>query len=229
MSGFVRAASPLDDLGVLVNDVERGLRDPTEVRLIDVVHEWVGAFSANAWCDLDAAGLFFSLASRLLILKLRVLLPCPVEDEPLLLPAVDPALIGRLGERLALLEERQHSHALCTLEPESAPRHRLIADADSLAALLQAAGEILQSLSSAPPHEVVGEFLAAEEARARVSALLSRGSQRIHALLAAAESLLEAISYFLALLEIIRLGWCTIRVEGSEVWLEPSLLRGGEA
>jgi len=213
----------------MVNEVECGALDPLEVSLIEVVQHWVTALEAEEWADLDVAGFFFMLASRLIVLKLRLLLPTPLDDEPLAVLPHEPRLIGQLGERLAALEEQQQYLALCTLEHDGPARRKVLDDANSLAALLRAAGDIIHALQKAGHHAVLGEFMSAEEARARVTALVARGPQTLHALLGAACSILEALSYFLALLEIIRLGWCAIRVEDDVVWIAPTTgLSGGE-
>jgi len=211
----------LGDLTALVNDVECGTLDPLEVRVIDVVQHWVSTLEAEEWGDLDVAGFFFMLASRLLVLKLRLLLPAPLDDEPFTIAPHDLQILGRLGEQLAVLEERQQYLALCALEHDGPARHKVLGDADSLAALLRAAGDIIHALQKAGSHAVMGEFMSAEEARARVSALVARGPQTLHELLSAACGILEVLSYFLALLEIIRLGWCAIRVEDDVVWIMP--------
>ncbi|MCU0610690.1 MAG: hypothetical protein MUE60_02745 [Candidatus Eisenbacteria bacterium] len=218
----------LGDLTSLVNEVERGTLEPHEIRLVEVVHGWVSTLESEEWTDLDVAGFFFTLSSRLLVLKLRLLLPTLLDEEPLITIARDPSLLGGLGEQLALLEERQRDLAFCTLEPDGPIRRRVLGDVDSLTALLKAAGEIIRTLQKTGFHSVTGEFMAAEEARARVSALLARGPQSLEQILGAAVGLYEALSYFLALLEVIRLGWCTIRVDGDMVWLEPLAALGGD-
>lgn len=211
----------LGDLSTLVGEVERGSHQPDQIPLIDLVHGWISTLDSEGWNDLDLAGFFFALASRLVVLKLRLMLPCPVDEEPWAAAPADPAVIGSLGQRLAMLEAQQQAFALCTLEHDPSTR-RVLAEADSLAALLRAAGEIIRSLSAESLQPVMGEFMSPDEARAQVSTLLSRGPRSLSDLLGSAHGLLELLSYFLALLEIIRLGWCRIRIEPDAVWLDPA-------
>ncbi|MBN1425128.1 hypothetical protein JXA88_11280 [Candidatus Fermentibacteria bacterium] len=228
MSGTEPWAYRLGDLTALVGEAERGSRQPHEILLIDVVHGWICTLDSEGWGDLDVAGFFFALASRLVVLKLRLLLPSLDDEGPLMTVPVDPGIIGGLGDRLAMLEARQQDFALCTLEHDPSTR-RVLAEADSLSALLKAAGEIIRSLTATGLQPVVGEFMSPEEARARVSALLARGSCSLADLLGSAHGLLELLSYFLALLEIVRLGWYRIRVESHTVWIDPGAAVRGEA
>ncbi len=221
MSETTHSSLLLEDLGDVVNLVERGARDPLGVALVDIVRRWVSLLEAEEWTDLDAAGLFFTLASRLVLLKLRALLPAPSEDEPPVTQPHDASMITRLGQELARLEERQLDLAVCVLEHEAREHLTVVDETDSLAALLRAAALLLRSLHQEMPQEVVADPLDPIEARERVRALLARGPVTLRTVFGAAENLMNALSYFLALLEIIRLGWCRIRFEGEVVWIDP--------
>ena len=203
----------LDALDDVVNDAERGRLEPGEIRLVEIVHDWILSLDKEGWSNLDLAGAFFLIAARLILLKVRLLLPSPpVEEEPSVRPDIEEMrLIFSIGEQLGALEERESQFELCGIETALSKADMRWKDEELLPSLLLAAGALFLRAELQQPHILTGESISPDEAITRVRRLLSRKEMVVEDLLGHASTLLEMLSYFLALLEMVRSGACTIR------------------
>lgn len=215
------AVDRLDTLDAVVHDAESGRLDPAEIRLVELVHDWIVALDNDGWNNLDMAGTFFLIAARLILLKVRLLLPSPpVEEEISVLPDVEEMrLVFGMGERLGALEEWEDRFELCGIETALAKADTTWKDTELLPSLLLAAGSLFLRAELERPHLITGESISPDEAIARVLKFLSCQQMVVEDLLERATTLLEMLSYFLAVLEMIRRGSCAIREKHGSVWL----------
>ncbi len=213
----------LSELDSLIQEVERGKLEPSDISLAGVMQTWIGYLGSSEWSNLDLAGVFFALAARLVVLKIRMLLPSPhIEDEE---PYVefDPAqlqLIAEMGHKLGEFEDAESRFGLCGIEDDSSAMEETWSDLDFLPALLRTAGRLFLAMEPRAGRTILRESITPEEAIARVMTILSGGRRGLEEVLYRANSTMEMLSHFLALLEIIRLGWCIVGGDDSEVWLE---------
>jgi len=213
----------LNDLDSLIQEIERGKLEPSEISLAGVIQTWIGYLDSSEWSNLDLAGVFFALAARLVLLKIRMMLPDPpIEDEQ---PFVefDPAqlqLISDTGHKLGAFENAESRFGLCGVEGDSSATEVMWSDFDSLPALLRTAGRLFLAMEPRASHTILRASITPEEAIARVMTTLSSGRRGLEEVLYETNNTMEMLSYFLALLEIIRLGWCVVGGDDNEVWLE---------
>ncbi len=221
--GTVEQKQDVETLGSLVKDAERGKLEPHEISLRHVILSWISSLEREDWENLDLASVFFSLASRLVQLKLRMLLPVledEEEEESIGLDLLELQATYLLGERLGELEAQEERFGLCRIAgPDEADAQEWY-ECVPLTALLAAAGELLVALEEMETLSFAGVVITHEEARSRVMVYLSGAGQRsLLKLLKNAETRLELVSYFLAVLELVRLGWCTMRARQGRISL----------
>ena len=167
--------------------------------------------------NLDIAGEFLVMASTLLYIKSRSLLPRHGDDLP---PEEDPELMrAELSRRL--VEYRRFREAAERLGErpvlgrdvfardfmgEEVPEGEVAVYELSLADLISAFKRVLENMPDRTPHEVLAERISMADA---ISHLLDRlredGAIRFERLLAEFTARSEILSFFLAILELVRL------------------------
>jgi segregation and condensation protein A len=223
----------LDALDAVVHEAESGRLEPAEIRLVEVIQEWIAVLDKDRWTNLDIAGAFFLIAARLILLKVRLLLPSPpVEEDATVLPDLEEMrLVYGMGERLGVLEEWEDRFELCGIAADLSKRDTTWKDAELLPSLLMAAGALFLRAEMQRPHMLTGESISPEEAIRRVVGFLTHKQRVVEDLLEQAATLLEMLSYFLAVLELIRRGTCGLRERRGSLWvrlLEPEIAQEKE-
>jgi segregation and condensation protein A len=225
-ASFVSATTEnrgIDELGILVHDVERGKIEPTEFQLKDLILTWISAFEEDGWSDLDVVSVFVQLATRLLQLKLRMMLPIEEDDEDVEdMLQLDPAeieMIQIMSRRLAEMEENESRFTFCAISREDETNETVWEGSHSLAALIAAAGELLLAMESREPLLLPGAPMSPKEARSHVIAYIAGHQRSLMKVLNSAESRLELVSYFLAVLELVRSGLCQMSIRRGRVSL----------
>jgi chromatin segregation and condensation protein Rec8/ScpA/Scc1 (kleisin family) len=125
-----------------------------------------------------------------------------------------------MGEKLGVLDEWESRFELCGVEAAMPKLDTNWKDVELLPSLLVAAGSLFLRAEMQRPHILTGESIPPEEAIARVGAFLSSKQMVVEELLEQATTLLEMLSYFLAVLEMIRRGVCTVKDRRGSLWLK---------
>ena len=225
-------AGPLDLLIYLVKKHEV---DVTEVPIALITREFCDYLEALEELSIDQVGEFVELASVLLDIKARALVPRPEEIEPPVEP-VREDLVQRLLEykqyrdAAALLEDlARHWEPRFPRTPAEAPPARsgpaevTIADVQ-VWDLVGALGRVLAKREKRRPRQIVHddtpiethieriERLVAEQGRVAFSTLFDDDMPRS-----------RLVGMFLATLELVRRGRLSTRQAGlfEEIWLEP--------
>ena len=226
-------SGPLDLLLYLVKKHEV---DVAAVPLATVAAEFVAHIDVLEALALDEVGEFVELASVLLEIKARALVPRPEEiEEPIDLPRED--LVRRLLEykqyrdAASLLEDRarrQESrfprHAVD--EPtgaDTAPPPALIGDVH-VWDLVGAMSRVLARREKRKPRQIVHDDTPIERHIERVESLVSeRGRVAFSDLFDDDMSRPRLVGIFLAVLELVRRGRLAARQDRlfAEIWLEP--------
>ena len=207
---------PLDLLLYLIKKNELDIADiPMEL----VTRQYIGYLRAMRELDLDIAGEFLVMASTLLWIKSRMLLPEDVraeedaeEEDPrweLVRQLVEYKKFKDAAQFLGRLEESRDGvfgregaggEAQLGEEPEVALGEV------GLFELMAAFGAVMERLGRRAPGEIVGErHTVGEKMEALQAALASEGRVALSRWLERAESRSEAVCVFLAVLEMVRL------------------------
>ena len=207
---------PLDLLLYLIKKNELDIADiPMEL----VTRQYIGYLRAMRELDLDIAGEFLVMASTLLWIKSRMLLPEDVraeedteEEDPrweLVRQLVEYKKFKDAAQFLGRLEESRDGvfgregaggEAQLGEEPEVALGEV------GLFELMAAFGEVMERLGRRAPGEIVGErHTVGEKMETLQAALASEGRVALSRWLERAESRSEAVCVFLAVLEMVRL------------------------
>jgi len=125
-----------------------------------------------------------------------------------------------MGQRLAELEENESRFAFCAVSREDNGNETVWEGTHSLAALIAAAGELLLAMESRESLLLPGAPMSPREARSRVIAYIAGHQRSLMKVLNSAESRLELVGYFLAVLELVRLGLCQMRIRRGRVSLK---------
>jgi len=206
---------PLDLLLYLVKRQEVDIYRVNLTRLATEFVEWVELMRE---LDLDIAGEFLVMAATLMYLKSRELLPVEErvgeeeeeEEDPrweLIRKLVEYKKYKDAAEELAVRESRQSmTYSRAARPPAPAPTDRPVEA--SIFDLVHALNRVLKRLRDRAPAEVIEDdpwtvATALERLRAL---LMERDRIRFEELFAEARSRVEAGTFFLALLELIRLG-----------------------
>ncbi|MFO7245827.1 MAG: segregation/condensation protein A [Thermaerobacter sp.] len=215
---------PLD---LLLHLIEERQLEITEVSLVEVTDQYLAYVEAMRPFDLDIASEFLVVASRLLDLKARTLLP-PPRPEPEEEEAADPGqeLVRRLLEYRQFRQAAQLLKARGELEELRFPRtpEDLAALAEQIEVAPAALAELLAAMervlaqapeTEAPELEMEAERLTVAEAMRQIVARLRErgGSTRFEALFPPGSGRLRIVVTFLALLELLRRRRVTVRQE----------------
>ncbi len=232
-------AGPLDLLLYLVKKHEV---DVTEVPIARVAEAFVAYLEVLEELAIDQVGEFVELASVLLEIKARALVPRPEEQEEPLEP-IREDLVERLLEykqfrdAAVLLEDRarEWESRFVRSHTEELPRQGPPAEihfADvQVWDLVGALTRVLQRQARRKPRQIIHDDTPIEAHIARIEQLLAeRGQLAFTSLFDDEMPRMRVVGIFLAALELVRRGRLTTRQEQlyGEIWLEPRSIGGSE-
>ena len=203
---------PLDLLLYLIKKEEL---DIYNIPIARITAQYLDALEVMETLDLNIAGDFLVMAATLMQIKSRMLLP--VDPENTETDEADPReeLVRRLLEYKAFkesaeilrgFEEKRSDRFNRAFRPEPwLDEDALLLDV-SLWDLVSAFSKALKDLPKTPDHEVLrDEFTVAQKIEEIQARLVERPSLGFSGLFRKAKDRLEAITLFLALLELVRL------------------------
>jgi segregation and condensation protein A len=200
-------SGPLDLLLTLIRDQEIDITDIPIARIADQFAAAIHQLGLNQAAD------YLEMASRLLRIKVQMLLPRPVDDEAWDDPRAELVrrlleyeqireVVGWLVERATLRADR-FPRGWAPEAPER-PAAPLLLD---LASLLRAVEDVLRGMPPQVLHRVVPRPLDVEGATRRIEALLAeRDGFDLRDAFGEAPTVADVISTLLAILELARLG-----------------------
>jgi len=200
-------SGPLDLLLTLIRDQEIDITDIPIARIADQFTAAIHQLGLNQAAD------YLEMASRLLRIKVQMLLPRPVTDEEWEDPRAE--LVRRLLEYEQIREVVRWLVERATLRADRFPRGwapeaperpaaPILLD---LASLLRAVEDVLRGLPQQVLHRVVPRPLDVEGATRRIEALLAdRAVFDLREAFGDAPTAADVISTLLAILELARLG-----------------------
>ncbi|MDR1521113.1 MAG: segregation/condensation protein A [Planctomycetota bacterium] len=217
-------SGPLDLLLDLIRREEMDIRD---INVAKLASRYLDELRSLELVDMDEAAEFLSLASRLLEIKSRLLAPpdeAPEDDEDAEEEGFDP----RAGLVAALLEYRRFKDAakrLADMAEEQAKRYPRFppppagredaagrTGSDALIAAFQAILKRLEARPRGREIAIIHQEIPIASRIGQIAAVLSRvGRTRFSLLLSDETTRLEMIGFFIAMLEMIRLGLLTAR------------------
>ncbi len=223
---------PLDLLLYLIKKEELNIYD---IPITRITEQYLEYLSLMEILDLEIAGDFLVVAATLMQIKSKMLLPPDpegLEDEE-----QDPRaeLVRRLVEYMAFKEVagnlrvreglRSELFSRLGVEPERSSNGELIFDA-SLFDLMDALSRILSDLPSEAAHEIFkDEFPVSQKIQDIAERLKENPKMRFSAFFKAVKNKVEAITLFLALLELVRLK--KVRVQQPERFGEIEITQEG--
>jgi segregation and condensation protein A len=205
---------PLDLLLHLVRDQKLDIHD---IPIAKITEQYLVYLDVMKALNLDVAGEFLVMASTLLYIKSRSLLPRHEDEAP---EEEDPEILRQeLSRRLVEYERFKEAAARLGERPvlgrdvfvrdflsEEIPEEEIVVTELSMADLITAFKEVLSRMPPSAPHEVFVERITIADA---ISYLLTRlkedGVLRFDALVGRCTSRNEVISFFLGILELVRL------------------------
>jgi segregation and condensation protein A len=234
-------AGPMD---LLLYLVKRHEVDITQVPIAKIAEEFVAYLEVLEDLAIDQVGEFVDLASLLLEIKARELVPRPEETEE----AVEPAreeLVARLLEykqyrdAAVLLEDRARDWELRFARvateptgPRSGPAEVTIADVH-VWDLVGAMARVMRKQEKRKPRQIIRDDTPIDAHIARIEAeLAERGRVAFSELFDAEMPRTRIVGIFLAVLELVRRRRLCVRQDQifDEIWLEPpSASRGAPA
>lgn len=203
---------PLD---LLLQLIEREELDITKVALAKVTDQYIQHMKGLSEKDLGEVTSFLVIASRLLQIKSEALLPKPVvreagEEDPGEALAEQLLVYKRFKEIADLMESRDELGLHTYLRLVSPPRPEPQLDLEGID-LSDLAGAMMEALASLPQQPDLNEVVAPAKIRIRdkvqdiLRAIQHNGKANFREVLAHAESRLEIVVAFLAILELIKL------------------------
>ena len=228
-------AGPLD---LLLHLVKKHEVDVTEVPIARITDEFVAYLDVLQDLPIEQVGEFVELASVLLEIKARALVPRPEEAE-------EPAELVREDLVKRLLEYKQYRDAAAVLEDRArewelrfarihadeparrgAPAEVTIGDVH-VWDLVGAMSRVLRRREKRRPRQIVHDDTPIEVHIERVDALVrERGRAAFSELFTEEMPRSRLVGIFLAVLELVRRGRLCTRQENlfDEIWLEPPAL-----
>jgi segregation and condensation protein A len=204
---------PLDLLLYLIQKNELEIHD---IPISLVTEQYLEYMNLMNLLDLDLAGEFLVMASMLMRIKSKMLLPVDETVEPLA-DEVDPRdeLVQKLLEYMKYKEAAKELRDMESIRSDSFTRfpQDIEIDADdspfmegSMFDLITAFSKVLQNMPKDIFHQIIkDEFTVAEKVHELTQMLSSQRSVYFSTLFQKAKNRLEAITTFLALLELVRL------------------------
>lgn len=227
-------------MDLLLYLVKRHEVDVTRVPIAKITEEFIAYLDVLEDLAIDQVGEFVELASLLLEIKARELVPRPEEAEP-------PIATAREELVVRLLEYKQYRDAAVVLEdrarewelrfpriatdetgPRSPPAEVTIADVH-VWDLVGALARVMRKREKRRPRQIVEDDTPIEVHIERVESLLSeRGSVSFAKLFDEEMPRTRIVGIFLAVLELVRRGRLRVRQDRTfdEIWLEPFLSAG---
>jgi len=200
---------PLD---ILLHLIRKQKMDIFDIPMATITSQYLAIIDSNEELDVDVAGEYLVMASTLMQLKSRMLLPRQEVDEEG--NEIDPrdALVAQLiayehyrmlAEELDEFPRMQRDVFKRSTFPESENVERPLPEAD-LDALLAAFGQVLKRMKSEVLHRVVLETMTVREQIQFVTEALQQGSKQFHELLHGQQGREALVTTFLAILELWR-------------------------
>lgn len=225
-------SGPMD---LLLYLVKREEVDITEVPIARIASEFIAALEVLEALAIDQVGEFVELASILLEIKARALVPRPEETEEVVEP-VREDLVRRLLEykqyrdAAVLLEDRARQWELrfARTAPDAAPARgaaEVRIGEVHVWDLVGAMARVLRKREKRRPREIVHDDTPIETHIERIEGILAeRGRVAFSELFDDASSRSRLVGMFLAVLELVRRGRLGARQDRlfEEIWLEPA-------
>ncbi len=205
---------PLD---LLLHLVRENRLDIHDIPIATITQQYLAYIDVMKALNLDIAGEFLVMAATLLYIKSRSLLPRH-EDQPE--PAEDPEIMrAELSRRLVEYEKMKEAAARLADRPllgrdvfvrdflgEEIPEGEVAITELSLADLISAFKQVLENMPERTAHEVFVDRLSMADAIAHLlDRLKEDGAIRFDRLVTEFATRSEVLSFFLAILELIRL------------------------
>lgn len=215
---------PLD---LLLHLITRAKVDIKDIFVSEITEQYLESMQGVSELDMDAASEFLTMAATLLEIKSRALLPRPPEPAQDGEETPEQALIRRLEEYRLFKEsagrmkefERAAMLAFSKLPEEyPLPPPQVELTGLSLAGLVRALERILarQAAQDDPGRvfsSITRERYSVEQCVFRLTARLQKGPALFTDMLSARATREEVVTYFMAMLELMRLGRLTARQE----------------
>jgi len=200
---------PLD---ILLHLIRKQKMDIFDIPMAIITSQYLSIIDSNEELDVDVAGEYLVMASTLMQLKSRMLLPRQEVDEEG--NEIDPrdALVAQLiayehyrmlAEELDEFPRIQRDVFKRSVFPESLHVERPLPEAD-LDGLLMAFGQVLKRMKREVLHRVVLETMTVREQIQFVTEALQNGSKQFHELLHKQQNREALVTTFLAILELWR-------------------------
>lgn len=200
---------PLD---ILLHLIRKQKMDVFDIPMATITSQYLNIIDSNKNLDVDVAGEYLVMASTLMQLKSRMLLPRQEVDEEG--NEIDPrdALVAQLiayehyrmlAEELDEFPRMQRDVFKRSIFPESDNVERPLPEAD-LDALLSAFGQVLKRMKSEVLHRVILETMTVRQQIQFVTESLQQGSMSFHELLHGHQNREALVTTFLAILELWR-------------------------
>ena len=200
---------PLD---ILLHLIRKQKMDIFDIPMATITSQYLSIIDSKQELDVDVAGEYLVMASTLMQLKSRMLLPRQEIDEEG--NEIDPrdALVAQLiayehyrmlAEELDEFPRMQRDVFKRSVFPESEHVERPLPEAD-LEALLAAFGQVLKRMKKDVLLRVVLETMTVREQIQFVTESLQQGSMQFHELLHGQSSREALVTTFLAILELWR-------------------------
>ena len=188
---------PLDLLLALI---AKNKIDITDIPIALIFDQYMEYISAAQALDMELAGEFIIMASRLMLIKSRMLLPREEKEEEDPRAALAAALLeySRIKGVSEMLGSYYEAHGgRIAKDPETLPKDKSYVADDSIARLERAFRSVLTG-------RFRSERTPAAKPEAMLGTLLRRGDCSFRELLLAGEDKAEMITTFVAVLELIR-------------------------
>jgi len=232
-------SGPMD---LLLHLVKRDEVDVTAVPIARIATDFIDSLAVLEALAIDQVGEFVELASVLLEIKARALVPRPEESED----PVDPVredLVRRLLEykqyrdAAVILEDRARQWDLRFARTAAAPSPRTAAADVPIGEvhvwdLVTAMSRVLRRTEQRRPREIVGDDTPLETHIERIEAAVAeRGRVAFSELFDESLARARLVGMFLAVLELVRRRRVSARQERQfdEIWLEPATAPTGAA
>lgn len=205
---------PLD---LLLHLVRENRLDIHDIPIATITEQYLAYFDVMKALNLDIAGEFLVMAATLLYIKSRSLLPRHEDD---LEPQEDPEVMrAELSRRLVEFEKMKEAAARLSERPllgrdvfvrdflgEEIPEGEVAITELSLADLISAFKKVLENMPERTAHEIFVDRLSMADAIAHLlDRLKEDGAIRFDRLITEFATRNEVLSFFLAILELIRL------------------------
>jgi segregation and condensation protein A len=214
---------PLDMLLTLISKAKIDIKD---IFLSEITEQYLESMAGVDELDMDSASEFLQMAATLLEIKSRTLLPVPprapegeeeTPEEALIRRLTEYKAFKELGERMQRLEKEARERLTKLPEEYPLPPPTYELTGLTLEALTRAFERVLKRAEAhedaqrAIRHEIRKDEFTMQGCMARIQKKLNKGGARFSELFDGAASVVERISVFLALLELLRLGMVRVK------------------